>query len=115
MRKIALLTALIVLMTTPIAANPTPRLLGIEYQLTFSGTTANCECWVRDDSPSAYLVVTMKLWSGNTVLKEWSQAGTQSVSLNQTATVTKGKDYTLTIDVMVNGILKPRQSITRTC
>ena len=122
MRKLALFLALVLLMMVPVSAepapaseDPAPRAVTIDASLTFSGTTAYCSCDVAEDSPSAYIVVTMKLRKGNTVLKEWSKAGTGSVSMDKTATVTKGQTYILTVDVMVNGTSKPQQSVTKTC
>lgn len=113
MKKIALLLVLVMVLSVPVTAS-TPRITSVIPSLTFSGNTANCKCTVLEDSQYAYIVVTMRLKSGNTILKEWSAAGNECVSISKTATVTKGQTYTLTIDVMVNGTSRPQRSVTKT-
>ena len=114
MKKPALLVALVLLLSVPATANSS-RISSVMPSLSFSGTTANCECWIIEDSQYSYIVVTMKLMSGNTCLKTWSKAGAGSVTMSETTTVTKGQTYTLTVDVMVNGTSRPQYSVTKTC
>lgn len=116
MKKRVVVLILVLLFTTQtFAAAVMPRAGEITPMLTFSGTTATCQAMVVEDSQYSYVVVTMKLWTGNQCLQTWTKAAAEKVWLKETATVTKGKTYTLTVDVMVNGTSRPQYSITKRC
>lgn len=114
MKKVALLLVFALLLTIPATANSSRMITAIP-SLSFTGTTANCSCYVSEDSNHDYVVVTMKLQLGNTVIRQWSRAGAGSVSMSETVTVTKGQTYTLALDIMVNGTSRPQYSVTKTC
>ena len=116
MKKRVIVLIFVLLFTIPsIAFAATPKTGSVIPKLSFSGTTATCQATVLEDSPYSYIVVTMKLWSGNQCLHTWTKADTETVMLKETATVTKGQTYRLTVDIMVNGTSRPQYSITRTC
>lgn len=116
MKKRVVVLMLVLLFTTQTFVTAVmPRAGEVIPILTFSGTTATCQAMVAEDSQYSYVVVTMKLWSGNQCLQTWSKAAAEKVWLKETATVTKGQTYTLTVDVMVNGTSRPQYSVTKTC
>lgn len=115
MKKRAVLLLLVLVLTMQICAVAVePRSVAITPTLTFSGSTATCQATVYETTANSYLVVTMKLWADNQCLKTWTKTGVDRVLITETAPATKGETYTLTVDVMVNGITKPRYSITKT-
>lgn len=83
--------------------------------LTFNGTTATCTVYVRGNSTTDTVAVTAKLWMGSTCLRTWTASGKNSVKISETATVSRGKTYKLTVDYTINGITQPQKSVTRTC
>lgn len=117
MKKIALLLVLVLMVSMPLSVlaetSRANELYGVT--LTFSGTTANCRATVEIDEPSYYIVVTMKLYHGNQLLKQWSQSRNGSIDLQGTHTVTKGQTYTLTMELMINGTSRRSTSTTKTC
>lgn len=117
MKKIAFLLAVVLVAVMPLSVLAETYRIAENYDvnLTFSGTTANCRASVEANEPSYYLVVTMKLYHGNQLLKQWSQSSNGSVYLQKTHTVTKGQTYKLTMELMVNGTSRPSRSVTKTC
>ena len=81
--------------------------------LTFSGTTANCSGTVTN--PDKYIVATMTLSHGGTVVGSGYGEGTSYVVLNGSCTVTKGWSYTLVISGTVDGTPFSTTPITKTC
>lgn len=81
--------------------------------LTFSGTTAYCSGSVSD--LNRYIVATMTLSHGNTVVGSWSGNGTSYVDLYGSCSVVKGQSYTLVISGTVDGVPFSTTPYTRTC
>lgn len=116
MRKLSFILVLILVMSIPLQAYAVEsRYMWVGPKLTFSGTTANCEVEFVGNNVSDYIVVTLKLFNGNNLVKQWSRAGSATVSLSSSCTVTKGVTYTLTCEVMVNGTSLRTYSTTKTC
>ena len=116
MKKLAVFLALVLFISVPLNVQAVePRLIWEGPTLTFSGTTAECELTIDADRVSDYMVVTLKLFQGNNLVKQWSKAGSISVTVSGTCTVTKGVTYTLTGEVMINGTSRPTLSVTKTC
>ena len=117
MKKIALLLVLILVVSAPLSALAVGRMGNEIYgvNLTFNGTTATCKAEVCPDYENDYSVITMKLYSGNQLLHQWSKSSNGSFELVRTCTVTKGKTYTLTMELMVNGTSRSSRSVTKTC
>ena len=114
-RMIALSLMLVMLLGTVAQAAGPMRAPSTDLRISFSGTTATCETVVKGSAPADRISVTMKLWKGGTCLKTWVNSGTYRVKLNETATVSKGKTYKLTVDYTINGVHNPQKSITKTC
>lgn len=116
MKKIALLLAIVLILSTPLSAHAAePRMLSIYPGISFSGTTAECSLAVTGDYADDEIDVVIKLWRGSTCLRTWYASGEGYVFWEDTATVTKGQTYKLTVDVTVNDVLKPRVSTSGTC
>lgn len=116
MKKIALLLAIVLILSTPLSVHAAePRMLSIYPGISFSGTTAECSLAVTGDYADDEIDVVIKLWRGSTCLRTWYASGEGYVFWEDTATVTKGQTYKLTVDVTVNDVLKPRVSTSGTC
>ena len=110
MRRMCFALVVIMLFTTCVHA---AMLSSTSMDLSYSGTTANCQITVREANAS--IDVTMELYRGSTLVKSWSKSGTNRVSLNKTWTCISGQAYTLEADVTVNGISVNVTPITKTC
>jgi len=115
MRKIALVMAIILVISIPLTVSATPWVLNIRPSLTFEGTTANCYVMVVGNNTSEHIEVTMRLMHGNSQIASWSDDGYGYVRLQGTAGVTRGYTYTLTVEVTVNNVVEQPVSITKTC
>lgn len=115
MKKIALLMALL-LFILPITANAaTLRLGGIKPGIDFDGTTANCTVSITGDSMKDDIEAVIKLWQGASCIATWNTSGTGYVSFSKSKTVTKGREYTLTVDATINGVSQATISYTDKC
>lgn len=115
MKKIALLLAIILAFSTPLAVSAATRALTIHPYLSFNGTTASCEVTVVGNNMSEYIEVSMKLMHGTTCIDSWSTSGYGYVYTEEFATVTKGETYELVVAVSVNGEAHTPVSVTNTC
>lgn len=97
----------------PVAANAvSPRALSIAPGLRVSGSTAHCELTVSTDYTTSDIDAVIKLWNGSSCVATWNRSGTGFLSFYETKTVIAGNTYTLTADVTVDGVAKPRVSIS---
>ncbi len=117
-KTLCLIFALILLTATvlPISTSAaTPKSISIIPSLGFDGTTAELglevNCGYLTDSISAVVI----LWEGNFALDQWHPSGSGFLDFIETYSVSRGHTYTLTADVTINGVTRPRVSITRTC
>ena len=109
MKKVAFILALIMMLSAPLPARAaTLRDLGIAPEVTFSGSTATCTARILGESASDYIQATIKLWRVNTCIETWQTSGYGVVSFTETANVTKGYTYSITVDAIINGVEKPR-------
>ena len=115
MRKLALLLAIIIVISVPLTVSATPRALSIRPSLTYEGTTATCYVMVVGNNMSEHIEVTMKLMYGNSLITSWSNDGYGYVWLEEYATVTRGRTYTLYIEVTVNDVVKQPVYIDAKC
>ena len=116
MRKIAMsLTAIMVLLLSMTAYAAMPRYIRIYPTLNFDGTTANCSAIVIADNSNDEIEATIKLWQGSICVATWPEDGTGNIIFSDTATVTKGKTYNLTVDVIINGVAQPQASASAKC
>ena len=102
MRKIALLLALVMLVSMPLSAQAvTPRTLSIHPGITYNGNVATCTARIVGNSTSEHLEATIKLWRGNSCIKTWEASGNGYIFFSETANATKGQTYTLSVDLSV--------------
>ncbi len=117
MKRMIALVLVLVLMAAPLSAqgaearNRDPRM-----SLTFDGTTAICDVTAYGNSLTDSVQITVRLWRGSTVcLTTWGASGTGKASLSETKTVWPGYTYTLTMDVVINGVIYPREYLSASC
>ena len=115
MKRIALLLAIILVISAPLTVSAATYVLTVKPQIAFSGTTATCEVTVVGNNMSEYIEVEMKLMHGNTCLATWYKDSYGYVNLEKTATVVKGQTYTVVVTVTVNGVTRTPVSQDGTC
>lgn len=115
MRKVALILAIILVISMPLTVSAAPRALSINPTLAFDGTTAACDVMVVGNTMSEYIEVTMKLMRGTYCEASWSGDGYGYVYMLEYDTVTKGRTYDLVVAVKVNGVAKTPVSVSGTC
>lgn len=115
MKKLALLMAIILVISMPLTVSATPRLLSIRPSLTFEGTTAACEVEVVGNNTSEQIEVVMKLMHGTSCVRAWMNEGNGHVYMLTYANVTRGQTYTLYIELKVNGVAQQPVYINGTC
>ena len=116
MEKVALILAIVLVISMPLSVHAAEaRILSIYPEISFNGTTAECSLAVIGDYTTDELDVVIKLWRGSTCIKTWSDSGEGYIFWEGTATAVKGKTYTLTADVTINNVTKPRVSVSGTC
>lgn len=81
--------------------------------LTFSGSKANCEMTVEKDG--AYITAKMELWQGTTKLHEWTDAGSDSVTISGNHNCVSGSSYELRGSGTINGVSFNITPVMRTC
>ena len=104
MRKIALILAIIIVVTMPLGVSAAPRAISVNPTLQFNGTTAGCEALVVGDYSSDYIEVTMKLMRGSNCVATWSDSGYGYVYMYEEASVVRYVTYTLELHVKVNNV-----------
>lgn len=121
MRKMALIMSLILLVSfvTPAYASAneeiSPFVLNIFPSISFDGTTAKCSAIIIGDNMSDSISATLKLWQGNSCIATWYASGNGYMQVSKSKSVTRGITYKLTVDVTINGTLKPTVSVLGTC
>ena len=111
---IPLVLLLAMLLSLPAYA-ASPRVMTILPAISFDGTTANCRVSVSADRSTDQISAVIQLWNGSTRIARWTDSGTGYLLFSNSATVSKGKTYELTVDVKINGVSKPQVSIEGTC
>lgn len=91
-----------------------PRANVFDPDITFNGTEAICTVCVTASRITDTIVVAMELRYGNTVIDSWTHSGSGFLQVEETATVQRGKTYTLVVDATINGVAKPTMTISRT-
>ncbi len=116
MRKIVLMLSLIMTMMLPVSLQAaSTRSIGIVPRLSFAGTTANCSVIVTANSSEDDIELTVKLWRGSTCLETWNDSGSGYLTFKETANVTQGQTYSMTVDVIINGVAQESETISGTC
>ena len=115
MRKLSLLLAVVLVISMPLTAFAAVRNIDIEPELSFNGTTANCNLVVLGNNASEHIEVTMKLMNGYYCVASWQAEGYGYLQMQKTALVTKGCTYTLVIEITINDVFQPPYATTKTC
>lgn len=106
-----LLAALLVV-SISVSAYADMRLARSIPRLTISGTTAYCSGEYRGSDSKTDVALTLTLKQGTTVIEAWNAEGKGSASISETEQVVRGKTYTLTLVVTVDGQKISEQSVT---
>ena len=116
MKKVALFLVIVLVISMPLSVHAAEaRILSIYPEISFNGTTAECSLGVIGDYTTDELDAVIQLWRGSTCIKTWYASGDGYIFWEGTATAVKGKTYTLTADVTINNVTKPRVSVSGTC
>ena len=111
----AIILAILIVASIPITAYAaTPRSLSIQPALQFKEMTATCSVTIAAEQTDSIKAV-ITLWKGSKSIATWDASGTYCIFFKNSATVTSKGEYTLTVDVEINGESKPQVSITATC
>lgn len=115
-KMLAILIAVLIVTSIPIhALANSSRIIVISPKLSFSDTTATCTLHVTGNYSTDKIQAVLKLWDGNICVKTWYLSGTLSLTFSDTYNVIRNHEYTLTADVQINGVSRPRVSFTGTC
>jgi len=82
--------------------------------LSFRGTSATCSVTISKNTNDE-IEATISLWNGSNCVDSWSVEGTTYLRFEETATVTRGKTYTLKVDAVIDGISYPTVSVSGKC
>lgn len=114
MRKVLCVLLALIMLTLPITASAaTARSASIRLSLSYSGTTATCAVVTVSDYTTDEITCVLKLWRGSTCIATWEGEGSGYLHMSETKTITSGVEYTLTADVVINGVAQPRASMTK--
>lgn len=113
-RTIAIILAMIMLLSVSVFALEV-RLVPVDVNLSFNGTTANCEMSATASNMNQQISATIKLYRGTTCLHTWNVSDYGTLDFAETWTVSKGYTYKLTADVTINGTTYPTVSTSQTC
>ena len=58
---------------------------------------------------------TIRLWKGSRLIETWNKSGTSYLLFSDNTLVTSTGEYILTVDVTINGNLKPQFTASATC
>ena len=114
-RMICILLAIVLTIAPVTASASTARTANIIVSLSYSGITANCSVVVVSDYDTDEITCVLKLWKGSTCITTWYGSGSGYLSMTKTKPLATGIEYTLTADVVINGVAQPRASITKKC
>lgn len=115
-KMLIFLIVVLIFASMPICALAnTSRIIVATPTLSFNGTTANCSLHVTANYLSDEIDAVIKLWDGSTCLNTWTVSGTGVLVFSDSYKVTLNREYTLTADVVINDVSRPRVSITKKC
>ena len=88
----------------------------IRTNLSFEGTTATCSVKISAEKSTDNIVVSVQLYQGTTLVSEWNDvSGKGTFSFSETATVKKGKSYTMKTKCTINGKSQSVADVTKKC
>lgn len=113
-RILALILLLAILLPVSVQAIDM-RAHKISPSFSISGTTATCSVVVRADSSDDDIILEVEIQEDGFLFRHWTTTGSDYLVFNKTATVKKGKTYTMYVDVTINGKHYSTIPITETC
>lgn len=112
-RIISTFLAIWIIVAIPLTAYAaTPRLLAANPVLQFNGATAICSVTITSESDE--IEATIKLNKGTSCIATWNASGTGYIIFNESKGVSSKGEYTLTVDITINGVKQPQISDTKT-
>lgn len=96
---ILILTMLVAFGTSASAAEPRATL--IDPELSFSGTTAQCQVTVT--AVGKRIEATLELWNGNVLVDSWTGSASTRLVINGSTSVVRGQTYTLKVSGTIAG------------
>ena len=88
----------------------------VTSDLSISGTTATCSVSVRPEKSTDTVEISVQLVCGSEVVAEWTGiSGTGTLRFSKTASVKKGKTYTMKTTCKINGTSYPIANVTKKC
>ena len=116
MRKIALLLAVVILLSVPVNAYAiTPWAERINADLTFDENIATCTATARSDDAADYIVMRVTLMKGTMCLLDETVTGYYAVRFEDWLPLTSGWEVELRVDVTINGVVYPTCNDIATC
>lgn len=113
--SIVVILALLLLSVTPIVNAQSTRIIQTQYSFSISGTTGLCELTVSGNSTTSSISATIKISDGDRCIRTWTPTGTGFLSFSDTVSLAKGNEYTMTVDVTIDGKAEPTYAITKSC
>lgn len=116
MRRVICLLSVVMLlaaMTVPVFAAE-PRVITIRPSLPIEGTTASVSVSCVANYITDELEATIRLYKGSTLVRTWTVEAEGYIFFSEDVTVTPG-EYTLTVDLVVNGDASPTASVSNEC
>lgn len=110
---IALILALVLLLSHPVVANASSRSLAINPIITFGENRVHCYVAISADAGDP-IIAKISLYEGNNRIRTWNRTGTEYLIFSEYVPVQNGYKYTLTVDATVEGIKKPTVSVDAT-
>ncbi len=108
MKKLSFLLAVIMICCIPVSAFAAGDDRILTNRVTFSITDGVASYYINIFSDSRDTSVNVRLWDGNNCIDSWSDNQKDTFIINRSIPVKKGRTYTLTVDVTVDGAVKPQ-------
>ena len=115
-KRVTVLTIIMALLLTVTAIAVTPRGVIVTPTLSYDGTTALCEVVAVGNTENEIIYAGIKLMHGNEVVESWYPSATGILDFYETAEVTYGETYTLTVRVYTTTATNlPEVSVSGKC
>ena len=111
---LCIVLALLIIVAIPLTAYAaTPRMLVIHPILQFSDSTATCTVYICAEATDT-IVAKITLYRGSTLIDSWTTSSVGNISFKDTTDVSIKGEYTLSVDVTINGVAQDQVSVTKT-
>ena len=109
MKKIALLLAMILILSQPLSAQSVhPRAITVYPEICVNGDSGTCHVTAVADNMSEYLEAKIKIYRDNIWIGTWNETGYGYILFSEDIAVLSGSTYKLVVDVKVDGVAIPR-------